>query len=93
MRPRRRLVLQAILQLELLVEVFVGVQRLITEEFICGAMPAVGSRLRAQVHDAAGELAPFGALIVGLDFVLANGILGWNDDWQVGSRACPGLRR
>src|SRR5208283_5167355 len=78
LRPRYRRILQAGLEFALLVEVFVRVQHLVAEIFIDGTMPTVGARLRAQVHDAAGELAPFGALIVSLDFVLADGVLGWN---------------
>src|SRR5258705_5244454 len=46
-------------------------------------MRAIGARLSAQVHDAARELPPFGALVVRLDFVLADGILSRNDDRQV----------
>ena len=80
LRPGRRLVLQAVFQLELLVEVFVGVQHLVAEVFICGTVPVIRARLRAQVYYATRELAPFGALIVSLDFVLANRILGRNND-------------
>src|SRR4029077_6960106 len=56
---------------------------LVAEVFISRTVPTVCTRLCAQVHNAARELAPLGTLIVRLDFVLADGILGWDDDGQV----------
>src|SRR5882724_3692301 len=54
-------------------------------------MPAIGPRFRAQVHDAARELAPFCTLIVRLDFIFVDGVLGRNDDRQIDVAYIQGL--
>src|SRR5208282_941302 len=73
LRPRRLLVWLVVREFKLLVEVLVGVQNSSAQVFIRGTVPTVGAGLRAQVDHAAGELAPFGALIVVLNFVFADG--------------------
>ena len=46
-------------------------------------MPLVGARLRAEVDDAAGELAPFRTHVVVLHLEFADGILRWYKQRQV----------
>src|SRR5205823_2919026 len=66
-----------------LVEKFVGVESLVTQVFVGGAVPCIGARLRTQVDNAARKLAPLGTKIVVLDLKLGNRILSRNQKWQV----------
>ena len=73
----------AAVQLTLLNEIVVRVENLVTDEFVSLSVEGVGTRFRAEVHDAAGELAELRSQVVVLDLEFADGILRRNNDGQV----------
>ena len=61
----------------------VAFNTLLRKIFVRFTVVIVRTALGAEVHDTAGELAPFGAEVVVLHFEFGDGILGRNDDGEV----------
>ena len=66
-----------------LIEILVRVQNLVAEKLVSLAVEAVGTRFRAEVHDAAGELAELRSQVVVLDLEFADRILSRNNDGEI----------
>src|SRR5260370_23114277 len=67
---RRPLVFQAASELLSLIKKLVGIENLVAQLLICGAMPGVGARLRAQLDHASNELSPLRSQVALFDLEL-----------------------